>query len=86
MSKFAVWLQVKRVVALGTVFAAELQVTGGGSGYLSSTARQITDALRARGVFARPLGNVVYLMASPFTPAERCRSLLSMLIEVLNTR
>ncbi len=66
------------------MFAAELQPErGGGGGYLSSAALKVTKALRAQGVYARPLGNVVYFMASPFTDPERCRSLLGKLNEML---
>eukprot|EP00873_Tetraselmis_striata_P013035 jgi/Tetstr1/433299/TSEL_022586.t1 len=76
--------QVERVVALGTVFVAELSPErGGGGGYLSSQARRVTEKLRTEGVFARPLGNVVYLMGSPMSSRERCADLLRQLIKQL---
>lgn len=78
--------QVERVVALGTVFAAELVPERGGGdsgGYLSSQARRVTEALRLEGVFARPLGNVVYLMGSPMSSRDRCSDLLRQLIKLL---
>ena len=76
---------MKRVLAIGTVFAAELEVArgGGAGGYLSSAAQEVTRELRADGIFARPLGNVVYLMASPFSDPLRCKDLLERLIKVL---
>lgn len=75
---------MERVVALGTVFVAELSPErGGGGGYLSSQARRVTEKLRTEGVFARPLGNVVYLMGSPMSSRERCADLLRQLIKQL---
>lgn len=47
---------VESVTALGTVMAVELG--GGGAGYTASTAGEVVAALRERGVFTRPLGNV----------------------------
>merc|ERR1719375_643100 len=55
--------RVRRVAALGTVCAAQLQ---------------------SRGVYSRPLGNVVYLMCSPFTAPEVCERMLRDLISCLD--
>ena len=49
---------------------------GGQRGYASSGAAAVAARLRARGVFARPLGNVAYLMVTPTTrPAVAARLL-----------
>ena len=66
-------------MAIGTVLAVELEVPEGQGGYGSGAARAVTQALLPRGVYARPLGNVVYLMATPFTPPETCASLQAQL-------
>ncbi|KAJ3172606.1 hypothetical protein HDU88_005935 [Geranomyces variabilis] len=58
---------VDGIVSLGSVLAIELAATE--KGYAASrTSGAVVNALRARGVFARPLGNVVYLMA-PYVSA-----------------
>jgi dethiobiotin synthetase/adenosylmethionine--8-amino-7-oxononanoate aminotransferase len=53
---------VSRVVAMGSVFAVELQSDQ--TGYASKSANGFLKSLRQRGIMARPLGNVVYLMGS----------------------
>lgn len=45
------------------MLAIELEV-GEGAGYGSLASAQIVQHLRKAGVYARPLGNVVYLLAS----------------------
>lgn len=57
---------VDRAIALGTVLAAQLKSSdGGGSGYAATASAGVAARLRARGVHARPLGDVVYLMRAP---------------------
>jgi dethiobiotin synthetase/adenosylmethionine--8-amino-7-oxononanoate aminotransferase len=68
---------VAGVVALGSVLAVELQAAE--AGYGSGAAAAAVARLRARGVYARPLGNVVYLMVTPMTRAARCEALLDAL-------
>ena len=75
--------RVRRVAALGTVCAAELHTDDGG-GYSSGAAREVTRQLQSRGVYSRPLGNVVYLMCSPFTAPEVCERMLRDLISCLD--
>jgi bifunctional dethiobiotin synthetase / adenosylmethionine---8-amino-7-oxononanoate aminotransferase len=70
---------VDRVVCLGCVLAAELKVAAGAAGYSSGAAKAVTQKLRARGVYARPLGNVVYLMVTPTTKPETAGELLTAL-------
>ena len=70
------------MVTAGTVFAAELKTSGTG-GYGATEAIQVTKDLRLKGVYARPLGNVVYLMVTPTTTKATCTSLLQHLLSVL---
>ena len=67
--------------ALGTVVSVKLVSDGGG--YESSAAEQVTTALRSRGISARPLGDVVYFMATPFTSKETCDWALDELLATL---
>ena len=69
---------VQRAMVLGTVVALELRADGT-SGYASNAAQRVTAALRQAGVFARPLGNVVYLMVTPSTDRQQCAALLAQL-------
>ena len=66
----------------GTVLAAELK-TKGAAGYGATEAVEVTQGLRQKGVYARPLGNVVYLMVTPTTAKELCTSLLERLLSEL---
>ncbi|KAJ3020672.1 hypothetical protein HKX48_000401 [Thoreauomyces humboldtii] len=58
---------VDGLVCLGSVLAIEL--AGSDKGYTSASSGDIVRQLRQRGVFARPLGNVVYIM-SPYIAVE----------------
>lgn len=71
---------VKGVVPLGTVLAVQLQAEAGGpGGYASNAAAAVVQRLRGMGVFARPLGDVVYLMVTPMTERSQCDVLLGKL-------
>ncbi|QDZ24434.1 ATP-dependent dethiobiotin synthetase BioD [Chloropicon primus] len=73
--------RVENAVALGTVLAVELS---GEQGYNSTASADLVQLLRDRGVYSRPLGNVVYFMCSPFsTKHESCDDLLGLLLELL---
>jgi adenosylmethionine-8-amino-7-oxononanoate aminotransferase len=79
--------RVAGVVVLGSVLAVELAVGGHGAGagrYGSAAAVDVVAWLREKGVAARPLGPVVYMMATPTSSRERCDWLLRQLTEVLN--
>lgn len=76
--------RVARVVPLGTVLALELEVPEGEAGYASGAAREVTVRLRRRGVYARPLGNVVYIMCTPTTSAGITERLLDALLASLD--
>ncbi|CAM9787078.1 unnamed protein product, partial [Heterosigma akashiwo] len=68
---------VRSAMRIGTVVAVELESTE--SGYASNASQQIVEAMREDGVYLRPLGNVIYIMVSPFTNKESCKMLLSKL-------
>lgn len=70
---------VERVVCLGTVLAVELRVPEEERGYASGAARRVAQRLRREGVYARPLGNVAYLMCTPTTAPEAAAALLGKL-------
>ncbi|KAK2077256.1 hypothetical protein QBZ16_004890 [Prototheca wickerhamii] len=72
---------VKRVSGLGTVVAVELEVPD--AGYASNAAEGVLARLRARDVFARPLGNTVYLMCTPMTDEATIQDLINALREAL---
>ena len=74
---------VARTVAMGTVLALELRTPAGSAataaagGYASDAARMLAARLRSeQGVYARPLGPVLYLMVGPASPPETCERLL----------
>lgn len=71
---------VKRVVALGTLFALELQTDGSSAGYASLYSRSLLLKLREDGIYTRPLGNVIYLMCGPCTKPDSCSQLLIKLL------
>lgn len=71
--------RVARAVAVGTVLAVQLRGGGAGGGYGSDACARLVRGLRSRGVLARPLGDVVYLMVSPMAPPAECDHLLDAL-------
>jgi len=73
--------KVRRVLPLGTVFAVEMNAED--AGYGSTASASVVKSLRSQGIFARPLGNVVYLMAAPTTTKSECRKLLAKLMSTL---
>ena len=72
---------VSESFALGTVLAVKL-LGEGGYGALS-TSKPVIEKLRQNGVYARPLGNVVYIMVSPFTSKDECSRLIHLLRQSL---
>ena len=73
---------VKGVVCIGTIVAVELSARD--EGYASSAASGVVQQLRERhNVYARPLGNVVYMMVTPMTSREQCSKLLEKLEEAI---
>lgn len=52
--------------------------------YDSNAAVEVASELRERGnMYARVLGNVVYVMVSPTTRPEACRNIMSRLEDIL---
>lgn len=45
--------------------------------------KRLVEGLRMKGIYTRPLGNVVYLMCGPLTHPETCRVLLQRLLTLL---
>jgi dethiobiotin synthetase/adenosylmethionine--8-amino-7-oxononanoate aminotransferase len=74
---------VTSAMSLGTVLAIELDPKGMG-GYDSHAAADVVKSLRNSGVFARPLGNVVYIMASAVTPKSTCHELWRTLTDAVS--
>ncbi|KAL6842248.1 hypothetical protein ACP4OV_027896 [Aristida adscensionis] len=69
---------VKRVLSLGTLCAIELKAEGSDSGYASLYASTLIQQLRKEDdIYARPLGNVIYLMCGPCTSRDSCTRQLS---------
>jgi bifunctional dethiobiotin synthetase / adenosylmethionine---8-amino-7-oxononanoate aminotransferase len=75
---------VHRTTVIGTVLAVEIEVENE-RGYSSTAGQRITTALRARGVFSRPLGNVIYILCSPLATSEECKRICSILIEAIES-
>eukprot|EP01134_Creolimax_fragrantissima_P005964 CFRG5964T1 len=73
---------VHQAFNIGTVCVVSLKSDN--VGYASTSAQRIVRALRQKGIFARPLGNVVYLMCAPVTPVHKCTEWLSVLHEILD--
>ncbi|KAE9045959.1 Bifunctional dethiobiotin synthetase/7,8-diamino-pelargonic acid aminotransferase [Phytophthora rubi] len=75
---------IARTFAIGTVACVELASES--AGYASTEAAELIQVLRKNGVYARSLGNVLYLMCSPLTTQEDCNKYLATLtrqIEIL---
>lgn len=55
-------------MALGSVLAVELEPEAGQSaGYDSTRTERVVARLAAAGVYARPLGTVMYVMCTPLS-------------------
>lgn len=75
---------VEKCFTMGSVLAVTIKVEDGASGYAASSRTvPIVHSLRQEGVFARPLGNVVYIMASPMTSTKTCDKLASILYRTI---
>jgi dethiobiotin synthetase/adenosylmethionine--8-amino-7-oxononanoate aminotransferase len=75
---------VEQSFTLGTVLAVTIKPEDGTSGYgATSQTVPIVQSLRQVGVFARPLGNVIYIMVSPLTSREECTRLTDILYKTI---
>ena len=67
------------------MLAAQLKVAQAQGGYVSNAAVDVVRALRDHhNVFARPLGDVVYLMVPPTVAPGTCERLQGALQDVLD--
>nr|CCA17081.1 adenosylmethionine8amino7oxononanoate aminotransferase putative [Albugo laibachii Nc14] len=73
---------VERAFAIGTVCVVELKSNR--AGYTSQDAAKVIQRLRVEGVYARALGNVLYMMASPVSSRKNCDQWLGKLIKCLH--
>jgi dethiobiotin synthetase/adenosylmethionine--8-amino-7-oxononanoate aminotransferase len=79
------YICMNRVCCTGTVFAAEIKPQQGATaGYASNDAKSIVQWLRRSGVYARPLGNVVYLLVTPTTRPSQSHKLLETVLRGLD--
>jgi len=85
VSELSTLPNVQESMSLGTVLAVTIRPEDGGeSGYgAASLSAPVVKYLFDNGVYARPLGNVVYIMVSPLTSSEKCSRLCQILREAL---
>ena len=92
--------RVRRAHAIGTVLAVELRDREGGreggrggseqgpekkkGSYTATASALVAASLRRKGVYARPLGDVVYLMITPVSAVGVGRGLQRVLLEALD--
>ncbi|RHY31546.1 hypothetical protein DYB32_003428 [Aphanomyces invadans] len=74
--------RVVRAFQLGTVAVFELESST--KGYDAPGAQEYIRHLRVDGIYARALGNVIYVMCSPFTTRDACRDVLETIARVLS--
>ena len=76
---------VQQSFSLGTVLAVTIAPEEGGQTGYAAAARTtpMVRALRDKGIYARPLGNVIYIMASPLTSREECARLANTLKDTI---
>ncbi|CCI42483.1 unnamed protein product [Albugo candida] len=79
--EISILTSVERVFAIGTVCVVELKSDC--AGYTCQDAAKVITRLREEGVYARALGNVVYMMASPVSSQKNCKQWLGKLIKCL---
>ncbi|CAI5741561.1 unnamed protein product [Peronospora destructor] len=70
---------IERTFAIGTVACVEL--TSENAGYASTEAAKLIQVLCKNGIYARSLGNVLYMMCSPLTTQEDCNKYLTTLTQ-----
>ncbi|KAF9109343.1 hypothetical protein BGX27_007728 [Mortierella sp. AM989] len=83
---------VEGIVPLGSVLAIQMRETGGPSGYASLISQQVQRKLREKNhedsetevaIFGRPLGNVVYMIASQVSTREQLAKVENILLRTL---
>ncbi len=78
---------VQESMALGTVLAVTIEPDSSGSSGYAAASRSIpiVKKMFELGVYARPLGNVVYIMVSPLTSKEECSRLCQVLRDAIES-
>lgn len=78
---------VQESMSFGTVLAVTIEPESSeGSGYAAaSRSIPVVKKLFAEGVYARPLGNVVYIMVSPLTSKADCSKLCEILAHAIES-
>lgn len=85
VSKLSKLPLVQECMALGTVLAVTIEPDSSeGSGYAArSKSVPLVKYLFENGVYARPLGNVVYVMVSPLTSRGECSRMCELLRDAI---
>lgn len=80
-------LLVQESMALGTVLAVTIEPDSSGSSGYATASRSIpiVKYLFEKGVYVRPLGNVVYIMVSPLTSRDECLRLSHILRDAIKS-
>lgn len=85
---------VEGVVPLGSVLAIQMRETNGPSGYASLLSQTVQQKMREKSsveeggdaevaIFGRPLGNVVYMIASQVSTREQLAKVERILLRTL---
>lgn len=80
---------VDGVVPLGSVLAIQMRETDGPSGYASLLSQKVQRLMREKesdaevAIFGRPLGNVVYMIASQVSTREQLAKVENILLRTL---
>ncbi|KAF9182025.1 hypothetical protein BGZ50_005195 [Haplosporangium sp. Z 11] len=84
--------RVEGVVPLGSVLAIQMKETDGSSGYASLLSQKVQEKMREKNhedneaevaIFGRPLGNVVYMIASQVSTREQLAKVENTLLRAL---
>jgi bifunctional dethiobiotin synthetase / adenosylmethionine---8-amino-7-oxononanoate aminotransferase len=78
--------QVDESIAFGSVLSVTMKPEDEVRGYgAASPTALVAKRLRERGIYSRPLGNVIYLMTSPTTSRVECNQLATTLHEAIES-
>jgi bifunctional dethiobiotin synthetase / adenosylmethionine---8-amino-7-oxononanoate aminotransferase len=78
--------QVDESITFGSVLSVTMKSADGVRGYgASSQTALVANKLRERGIYTRPLGNVIYLMTSPTTSRAECYRLSTLFHEAIES-
>ena len=74
---------VKKIRVIGTIMAFDLEV-GNNSGYFNTIGKRIKALSIEKGLFIRPLGNVIYLLPPLCITNEQLEKSYNIIYEILN--